>query len=1085
LQAVLNNKKSSMQTSTSHTLSITAKNSFSMKNVLLFLIAMCFSLSWAQAQIVYEDFEGGVSDLPWNGVNGTYDGVVANPDATGVNTSPFVGSYTLNAGSDFNFAIADLPAPADMATYGLVKVKIWAPFAPTQALLKFEGSGTPIEKFIQITTANQWVEYSVDLTAGAANPTGLTKCLISFNSFLPGMSGTFYWDDIVGYEPKECYETFETGNEFGWQGLDGMFTGPVDNPAPNSVNGSAKVGEYVKSNTHAYSLLLAESATPLDLSVLNQFKIQVYTSAPTQLLMKLEGTGGNIERTKNIGLANVWQEYTFDFSDAAANTGLTKVILFFDPGVETSGDTYYFDNLCAVPKGACAGVDPIPNMIDDFECNRNATYTNGWDILEVVNNPAPNAVNSSSKVGQYEDYGSPWENVLIDYQNALDLSVNNQLKAKVRASKAAPILFKLEGGVSAPKEVWLDVTAPNQWVELTADFSSEAAANHKKIVIFFNGGNDPVAGDTYWIDEIQWAEQTETVLEDFESGAFLPWAPLDDLTVLHGTFSVVANPAPGGVNTSANAGKYTKGTSQFSTVAAVAPGVIDISQKPQYNLDIWAPAGSTSVTMQLESVSQGNKEVNRDITNPGNWETVSFDFSDFQNITDWVSMRLIFNPGTAEAGAMFFFDNLTQGASTVDPCEGISPISNIIDDFECQRNYDVGNGNQLLSVVANPLLTTANSSLQSGLYKDQPGQPWDALCWEFPAGIDLSVFNQLSIMVYAPQTAPVLFKLEGGSSPAAEIWTDYTTANEWQRLSVDFSGQAGMDHKRVCFFFNGGVDHAGVVEDYYIDNVNWAHAPFNGCIMNFDHPAFISDTWGYFPEANDGAFELVDNPDPSGINTSPKVGKAVEKAISTQPWQGMFTNLPSYVQFGANKLIKIKVWSPNASSLTMKLENPATPGAPGSSGDNTVAITKTNEWEELTFDFSASPNPIPDDGQYRRITLIWDIATVPTSDVTYYFDDVRLDGATCPLSTGIFETPKVEQLSIAPNPVTNLLRVENLNKISRLEIHGLLGNRVANVWVGNDTAAYLDVSNLAPGMYTIAGFTSNGTLVANSKFVKQ
>ena len=1046
---------------------------------------MCFSLSWAQAQIIYEDFEGGTADLPWAGINGTYDGVVANPDATGINTSAFVGSYTLNDASDFNFAIADLSAPADMAAYGFVKVKIWSPFAPTQALLKFEGSGPAVEKFIQITVANQWVEYSVDLTAGAANPTGLTKCLISFNSFLPGMAGTFYWDDIVGYEAKACYETFETGNELPWAGLDGMFTGPVDNPAPNSVNSSAKCGEYVKSNLHAYSLLLADNGTTtFDMSVLNQFKIQVYAGAPTQLLMKLEGPGSAIEAIKNIGLANVWQEYTFDFSAAADFTDLTKVILFFDPGVETSGDTYYFDNLCAVPKGACAGVDPIPNMIDDFECSRNATYTNGWDILHVTDNPAPSAVNLSSKVGQYDGPATQWDNILIDYQNPIDLSVNNQFKAKIWSSKAVPVLFKLEGGVSPAKEVWMNITEVGQWVEYTADFSSEAAASHKKVVIFLNAGEVPDPNELYYVDEFQWAEKTETVLEDFENGAFLPWAPLDDQTVLHGIFAVVANPASGGINTSANVGKYTKGTSAFSTVAAVAPGVINISQKPQYNLDVWAPAGSTSVTMQLESVAQGNKEVNRDITNPGNWENVAFDFSDYQNISDWVSMRLIFNPGTAEPGAMFFFDNLTQGASTVDPCEGISPIANIIDDFECQRNYDVGGGASLLEVVANPLLSTTNSSLQSGLYKDQPGEPWAALCWEFPNGIDFSVFNQLSIMVNAQQTAPVLFKLEGGSSPAAELWADYTDVGVWQKMTVDFSGQAGMDHKRVCFFFNGGVDHAGAVENYYIDNVTWAHAPYTDCLIGFDNPAFISTVWNYFPDANDGAFELVNNPDPSGINTSPKVGKAVEKAISTQPWQGMFTDLASYIQFGSNKLVKMKVWSPNASSVTMKLENPATPGAPGSSGDNTVPITKTNEWEQLTFDFSASPNPIPDDGKYRRITLIWDINNIPTSDVTYYFDDIQLDGGGC-FTTGVFETPQVEPLSIAPNPVTNLLRVENLSNITRLEVYNLLGKRVASVWVGNDTAAYLDVTNLPAGMYTLAGFTSKGLLVGNSKFVKQ
>ncbi len=1057
-----------------------------MKNASLILLALLFSLSWIQAQVIYEDFEGGSSKLAWNGINGTYNGVVPNPDPTGANTSASVGSYTTNANSDFNFAIADLPTPADMATYGLLKVKIWSPIAPTQALLKFEGSGAPVEKYVQITEANKWVVYSVDMTAGAANPTGLTKCLISFNSFLPGVEETFYWDDIIGYEPKACYETFESGNEMGWQGLDGELTAPVPNPDPNSVNSSTQCGQYVKSGTHAYSLLLAESATPFDLSVLNQIAVDIYATAPTQVLLKMEGAGGPaVEVTKNIGLVNVWQTYTFNLSAAAAYTHLTKMILFFDPGVETSADTYYFDNVCAFPQGACANATLDPLIIDDFECNRNATYTNGWDILQVVDNPGPNPINNSAKVGRYEDYGNEWENLLIDYQNPIDLSTYNQLKVKMRANKAAPVLFKLEGGISPAKEVWVNITDLNQWAEYTIDFSSQAASNHKKLVIFFNGGNLPDPGDEYFIDDLRWAEQTETVLEDFENGAFLPWEPLDQQTVLHGTFAIVDNNSPDDVNNSSKVGKYTKGTAAFSTLSAVAPGVIDISEKPQFNLHVWAPVGATSVTMQLESATQGNKEVNRDLKNQSNWEAVSFDFSDYQNISDWVGMNLLFNPGVAEAGVVYYFDNLTQGASTVDPCEGIVPIANIIDDFECQRNYQPGAGASLLNVVPNPDLTVVNSSTQVGKYADQPNEPWAALCYDFPASIDLSVYNQLSLMVHAEQTAPILFKLEGGSSPAQEIWTDYTTPDDWQKLSVDFSSQAGMDHKRVCFFFNGGNDHSGSVENYFIDNIAFEHAPYNGCIMDFDNPAFTSEVWKFFPADNSGAFELVDNPDKSGINQSDKVGKAVEKASGEQPWQGMYTDLFSYIDLSTTKRVKMKIWSPQIASVTMKLENPATPGAPGSSGDNTVANTKMNEWEELTWDFSTSPTPLPDDGNYRRVTLIWDIENVPANDVIYYFDDIRLEGSDCTSPTSVFEPLDLTPLALAPNPVNNLLRVDHLGTISKLEIYNLLGRRVASVWVGNDSVANLDVSNLPAGIYTLAGFTRNGTLVGNAKFVKQ
>ncbi|GAB4246046.1 MAG: hypothetical protein Kow0027_06890 [Saprospiraceae bacterium] len=1053
-----------------------------MKRILLILIA-CFAFSWTHAQVLYEDFEGGTADLPWVGINGTYDGVVANPDATGINTSDFVGAFTTDPNSDFPFVIADLPMPADMAANGVLKLKIWSPVAPSKCLLKFEGSGAPVEQFRDITVANQWVEYTFDLTAGASNPTGLTKVLVSFHSFLPGVEETFYWDDLQAVPNTACYETFDDPSDLTWNAFDGVLNTPVANPGPNSVNSSAMCAEYTKSNMHAYSLLLAESATPFDLSVFNQFKLQVYATAPTQVLLKLEGPGGAIEKTKNIGLANAWQEYTFDFSDAAGMTDLNKVIIFFDPGVEESGDTYYFDNLCAVPQGACAGVTPDPDIIDDFECNRNATYVNGWDSLTVVDNPAPSAVNNSAKVGRYADpIGEPWAALLIDYQNALDLSVKNQLQAKIWSPKATQILFKLEGGLSAPKEIWVDVTEANTWVEYNVDFSSEAAANHKKIVIFFNAGQEPEPGDVYYIDDIRFAEASETVLEDFENGAFLPWEPLDQQTVLHGTFEVVANPDPSGVNTSAMVGKYTKGSSAFSTVAAVAPGVIDISQKPQFNVDIWAPAGATGVIMQLESVSQGNKEVERNINTTEAWETVSFDFSDYQSITDWVAMKLIFNPGVAEQGAMFFFDNVTQGQSTVDPCEGVVPVPNIIDDFECQRNYDYGAGGDLLSVVNNPLLTPVNSSTQVGKYEDQPNEPWAALCIEFPDGIDLSVYNQFQIQINAPDAVPVLYKLEGGSSAPVEVWQDITAPNDWEKVSIDFASQAGEDHKRVCIFFNGGNDHAGGVENYYIDNIRWSRESYNGCIDNHEEETSTIANFKYFAnghlEAEGKQFEVVDNPNPSGINTSAKVGEFV-KASDGAPWAGMYADLDAPIDFKGNKTAKAKVLMDHIGNFAIKLEN-SLADPPVAPIELPVENTKTGEWEELTYDFSS----VPDDAQYARLTVFFDLLIDPTGvDVTSYFDDIVIGDGNC-ITTGVF-TPVVESMRISPNPVSDLLRIENPGEVAYVEVYNLFGKRVASLWIGTDSSVEVDMSRLAAGVYTLGGFTKDGRLVANAKLIKQ
>jgi len=1051
-----------------------------MKKILL-LFLLFTSFHWLQAQtIVYEDFEGGIPDIAWAGFNGgTFNGAVLNPDPDAVNSSEYVGSFTNDVSSDFNYAFATLAGPVDLSTNNLIKMKVWSPIAPTQVLFKFEGVGA-VEMFRDITVANEWVEYSFDLSGGATNVT-LDKVLVAFNPFLPGFSGTFYFDDITGQRAIQYFETFEGGPALPWQAFNGEFVAPVDNPDSNSVNGSDEVGRFVK-DTASYAFVLADLGAPLDLSILNQFHLQVLAEVPSELIFKLEGAGPAVERRKNIGLANEWQEYVFDFSDVADSTYFSKILVFFDPESEFAIDTYYFDNVFAVSEAECRGVVRTDTIIDDFECNRNATYVNGWDSLSVTSNPEPNTVNSSAKVGRYVDpLGEPWATLLIDYDNPMDLSVKNQLNIKIWAPREVPILFKLEGGSSPAKEVWVNVTTPGEWVEYTVDFGDQALANHRKIAIFFNGGNDPQVGDVYYIDDIRWDVRASITIEDFEAGVLLPWAPLDDQSLLHGTFQRVANPDPTG-NTSSFVGKYTKGTSAFSTLAAVAPSLIDISTRPQYNLDVYAP-GPGTVIMQLESVSQGNKEVERTIEAGGVWQNLSFDFSEYQGITDWASLRLIFNPGVAEEGAMFFFDNLTQGASTIDPCEGVIPQTNIIDDFECQRNYDYLAGANLLSVVGNPLVSTENSSTFVGLYMDQPNEPWAPLCVDFAAGMDLSAFNQLSLQILAEEAVPILLKLEGGTvSSPVEVWTAVTKPGEWETITGDFSSQVGADHTRACIFFNGGVTTTEV-DNYYIDNLQFAHAPFTGCLINFDDAAFISDEWKYFPSDDSGDFAIVANPDQSGINLSPLVGQATEKATSGQPWQGMYTDLPAPIVFGTDKIVTIKVWSPKETTLTMKLEVPLTPGAPSSSGDLTVPITVAGEWVELSFDFSTAPNPIPDDGKYTRVTLIWDINNIPAEDVIYYFDDISLTTGECAVVSSN-EPPKVPELTVSPNPVTDNLFVKELGKVSRLDVYNLYGQRISSKQTGVATSTFINVSNLYQGTYILAGYGTKGELLALSRFVK-
>jgi len=1054
-----------------------------MKKTLFTLLFALAALWGAQAQVVYEDFEGTAPDLAWNGVNGIYNGQVNNPDPTGANTSPKVGSYTNVGTSDFNFALYTFPAVLDISEFNQFKMKIWSPTAPCKALLKLEGPGGPaVEKFVDITEANKWVEYTFDLSAGA-NYTNLKTILISFNPFVAGDNQTYYFDDIVAYKAERCYADFE-GPGLTFQGLDGTLTAPVDNPAVNAVNSSAKVAQYVKSNTTGYSLLLAESPTPFDLSVFNQFKVKIYATAATQVLAKLEGPGvAAIEKLKNIAVVNAWQEYTFDFSAQATNTGLTKLILFFDPGVDASADTYYFDDICAVPN-PCPGVTPDPEIVDDFECNRNATYAGDWSALSVVKNPAPSGDNNSAKVGKWDDPSGPgteYSNFNIDYQNPIDLTTRNIFSMKLWAPKAGTLLLKIEGGTS-PKEVAIQVTELNKWVEYTADFSAEAGEGHKKLVIFINAGQNGEVGDIYYVDDIKLAAPKASVIEDFQGATLkLGWQPLDQNDILHGVFTAPTdNPQPNTVNNSTKVGCYTKGSSPFSTLQAFTLTNFDLATFPQFNLDVLSPNGGGSVTMQLNSPTQGNKEATAEVKDAGKWETLSFDFSDFNAITDFGELRLIFKPGTANPGQSWCIDNLRQSKTTVDPCDGAVPIPNIIDDYECQRNYtQIFYGASDLKVVNNPHLTPENGSLKVGEYTDPAGAGTEfaGLGMEFPAPPDLSLYNHLSMLVWSPvANAPFLFKLEG-SGPGVEIFDTLPEANKWYKFDIDFSKAVGTAHTKLIIFAN--VLSATGGGTYYFDNIRWARAGYNGCVVD-NQTVLTSLAFKYFANAalENTYSEVIDNPNPSGINTSSKVGKFV-KVGDALPFAGMYTdpNLESPIDFKGVKTIKVKVHMDHIGNFAVKVEGSLT-GAPAK--EIAVANTKINQWEELTYDFSS----VPDNGEYTRLTLFFDLGIDATgTDVTSYFDDIVIGTGTCTTS-GTF-SPTVVALAISPNPVSDQLFVQNMDGLARVELFNIYGQRMGAASTLSNTRTDINVSQFPAGIYMITGYDRSGALMGNAKFVKQ
>jgi hypothetical protein len=249
--------------------------------------------------------------------------------------------------------------------------------------------------------------------------------------------------------------------------------------------------------------------------------------------------------------------------------------------------------------------------------------------------------------------------------------------------------------------------------------------------------------------------------------------------------------------------------------------------------------------------------------------------------------------------------------------------------------------------------------------------------------------TQMSIRVYSPAAGiTVRLKAENSANNTISVETDAVTtvANAWETLVFDFSNHVSgtpalntsATYNVLSVFFDFNVAGSGKI--FYWDDVTFM-APTLTIPLTFESTSLVYNITNF----DGGNLTVISNPQMNGINTSSRVARMVKNAGQT--WGGSFITLASPIVFPAQKIFKMKVYSPRVGAkVLLKVEN-LTNG--GINFEKEVLTTVANAWEELSFDYTL----INTANSYQKIVLIFDNGTMGdgSANFTFLIDDIKLN----------------------------------------------------------------------------------------------
>ncbi len=545
-----------------------------------------------------------------------------------------------------------------------------------------------------------------------------------------------------------------------------------------------------------------------------------------------------------------------------------------------------------------------------------------------------------------------------------------------------------------------------------------------------------------------------------------------------GVATVITNPYPSGINTSASVAQIVRdGGATWSGSKIVLADNLDFSIKTKITMKVYTNAAvGTTIKLKLEGTGTA-VNVDAVTTVSSAWETLEWIFAGTENnLNELVFMFDFGNVGDGSINSTFYFDDVEQVSGPTAPQPTTLPI-----DFESGVvNTDFLNYNgSTATIVSNPHADATNPSPTVCQIVRDGGNYWGGSKIFLNSAIDLSTAWHISMKVYttAPIGTRIKFELQKtGSSTSLDKLT--TVSGEWETISWNFDGQAS-DYNSIQLMFDfGNVGDGTSTSTFLFDDVQQVSGPAIAdplratLPIDFENDVVTTDFTNFYGAQT----TVIPNPHMDTNNPSATVGKFIRSGGSGY-MRSKLTLTDYLADMSTAGTVSMKVYTdaPVGTMLKFKLES--TP--PQQFGKEQDAYTTVSgEWATYTFDLSNADNPI-----YDVITLMLGYGgpNDASANATFLFDDIKVVSNS--LTNDIDESFSIDNLNVFPNPIKDVVTISAKNiTINSITLYDLLGKEILTLQP-NSRVATVDASGLASGIYIAEILTSSGK--GSLKLVKE